>query len=82
MTPFPSLAAPVACAAALLLCACGVDTLTAAGTGATAAAQSAKQAQQEKAIADEKIKAMQDAMQQHTRNLDEQADHPGERGER
>jgi len=67
-------------AAACLLAACGVDTLTAAGSGATAAAQSAKQAQQEKAIADQKIKAMQDALQQHAQTLNEQADHAGDRG--
>lgn len=60
--------------AALGLGACSPDVLTAAGTQAQAAAQAAKAGQQEKQMADERIRAMQDAMQQHDRQMGEQVD--------
>jgi hypothetical protein len=64
----------------ILLCGCSPDTLTAAGTAASSAAMAAKQGEQEKAIADQKIKAMQEALQQHDRNLSEQVDRAPDRG--
>jgi hypothetical protein len=54
---------------------CGPDSLTAATANATAAAAAAKQGQQEKAMADQKIKAMEEALQKHDQDLREQADH-------
>jgi hypothetical protein len=64
----------------LTLAGCGPDALTAAGTAANSAAMAAKQGQQDKAVADQKIKAMQEALQQHDRDLREQADHGPDRG--
>lgn len=61
-------------AAAFLLCACSPDTLTAAGSNATSAAIAAKQAQQEKAMADQRIRAMQESLDKHDRSTAEQLD--------
>jgi hypothetical protein len=61
-------------AIAVLLPGCGPDALTAAGSAATSAAVAAKQAEQQKAMADQKIKAMQEALRQHDRNMSEQVD--------
>jgi hypothetical protein len=66
-------------ALACLASACSPDVAISAGTAATAAAQQAEQAKIQKQMADQRIKAMQDSLQQHERttgDIDEHADHP------
>ncbi len=72
----------MAAALAWICSACSPDVALSAGTAATAAAQQAKQAQVEKQMADQRIKAMQDALQQHDRNMSEQDEHPADRADR
>jgi hypothetical protein len=68
---------PVLAAGTALLAACGPDVLSSAASSASSAAVAAKSAQQQKAMADQKIQAMQDAMQQHQQRLGD-ADHAGD----
>ena len=69
-------------ALALLAGACSPDVAISAGTAATAAAQQAQQAKVQKEMADQRIKAMQDSLQQHDRSTAEQDEHPDHAAEK
>jgi hypothetical protein len=72
MSPAGSIAVGALCAC--LVTACGPDTLTASTTAARSAAAANKQAQDQKAAMEAKIKAAQEAEQKRAAVIDEQAE--------
>jgi hypothetical protein len=56
------------------MAACGPDVVGAAAGGAAVSAAQLRQAQEDKARAQEQIKAMEKAQQEHQQEIDRQAD--------
>jgi len=68
-------------AATALLGACGVDSLGAATTGASAAAQAAKQGIEQKAALETQFKAAADADQKRVEAISDQVDRASQGGD-